>query len=54
LKYLKIIIKKKIESIENIKFDKNNFYPNNIERLTQIIEEYEVIKEGIIKILKNF
>jgi len=46
--------KKKIESIENIKFDKNNFYPNNIERLTQIIEEYEVIKEGIIKILKNF
>lgn len=46
--------KKIIESIENIKFDKNNFYPNNIERLTQIIEEYEVIKEGIIKILKNF
>lgn len=46
--------KKIIESIENIKFDKNNFYPNNIERLTQIIEEYEVIKERIIKILKNF
>lgn len=46
--------KKIIESIENIKFDKNNFYPNNIERLSQIIEEYEVIKEGIIKILKNF
>ena len=46
--------RKIIESIENIKFDKNNFYPNNIERLTQIIEEYEVIKEGIIKILKNF
>lgn len=43
-----------IESIENIKFDKNNFYPNNIKRLTQIIEEYETIKEGIIKILKNF
>ena len=46
--------KKIVESIENIKFDKNNFYPNNIERLTQIIEEYEVIKERIIKILKNF
>ena len=46
--------KKIIESIENIKFDKNNFYPNNIERLSQIIEVYEVIKEGIIKILKNF
>jgi cation transport ATPase len=46
--------RKIIENIENIKFDKNNFYPNNIEGLTQIIEEYEVIKEGIIKILKNF
>ena len=46
--------KKIIESIENIKFDKNNFYPNNIERLSQIIEEYEAIKEDIIKILKNF
>ena len=46
--------RKIIESIENIKFDKNNFYPNNIEKLTQIIEEYEAIKEGIIKILKNF
>ena len=46
--------RKIIESIENIKFDKNNFYPNNIEKLTQIIEEYESIKEGILKILKNF
>lgn len=46
--------RKIIESIENIKFDKNNFYPNNIEKLTQVIEEYESIKEGILKILKNF
>ena len=46
--------RKIIESIENIKFDKNNFYPNNTEKLTQIIEEYESIKEGILKILKNF
>lgn len=46
--------RKIIDSIENIKFDKNNFYPNNIEKLIQIIEEYEAIKEGIIKILKNF
>lgn len=46
--------RKIIESIENIKFDKNNFYPNNIEELTQIIEEYEIIKKEIIKILKEF
>lgn len=47
--YIKII-----ESIKNIKFDKNNFYPNNIEKLTKIMEEYEIIKEKIIKIFELF
>ena len=46
--------RKIIENIENIKFDKNNFYPNNIEKLTKIIEEYEIIKEKIIKIFELF
>lgn len=43
-----------VERIENIKFDKNNFYPNNIEKLIQIIEKYEEIKREIVKILKEF
>lgn len=43
-----------VEKIKNVKFDKNNFYPNNIEKLTQIIEEYEIIKEKIIKIFELF
>lgn len=43
-----------VERIENIKFDKNNFYPNNIEKLIQIIEKYEKIKREIVKILKEF
>lgn len=43
-----------VERIENIKFDKNNFYPNNTEKLTQIIEEYDGIKKEIVKILKEF
>ena len=46
--------RKIIENIENIKFDKNNFYPNNIKKLTKIIEEYEIIKEKIIKIFELF
>jgi len=33
--------RKIIENIENIKFDKNNFYPNNIEGLTQNVTIYE-------------
>lgn len=43
-----------VEKIKNVKFDKNNFYPNNIEKLTQIIEEYEIIKEKIIKVFELF
>lgn len=43
-----------VEKIKNVKFDKNNFYPNNIEKLSQIIEEYEIIKEKIIKIFELF
>ena len=43
-----------VEKIKNVKFDKNNFYPNNIEKLSQIIEEYEEIKREIVKILKEF
>ena len=43
-----------VERIENIKFDKNNFYPNNIEKLIQIIEKYEEIKREIVKIFRKF
>lgn len=43
-----------VEKIKNVKFNKNNFYPNNVEKLTQIIEEYGIIKEKIIKIFELF